>query len=323
MIIGNVKLENNIFLAPMAGIADSTFRTICKEMGAGLVFSEMVSAKGLYYNDDNTRELTKIGEQERPVGLQIFGSEAKVMSKIVEDNLNKREDIDFIDINMGCPAPKIIKNGDGSALMKEPNKVRSILREVIKVSEKPITLKIRMGWDEDNVNGIEIAKIAEEEGVSLLTVHGRTRSMFYSGKADWDYIKQVKENISIPVVGNGDVFEPKDAIDLLEHTGCDAIAVGRGAMGNPWIFKRILNLQQGIEIPPPSYEEVINMAIYHLNLISIEKGENTGVKEMRKHIAWYIKGFKGSNVIRNTINKINNKNEIEKILLDYLEELME
>ncbi len=321
MQIGNIRLENNIFLAPMAGITDKTFRIICKEMGAGLVFSEMVSSKGLYYGDKNTDELTSIDPRERPAALQIFGSDPNIMAKVVEKHINSRDDVDIIDINMGCPAPKIVKNGDGSALLKNPHLIRRILKEIIKVSKKPVTLKIRMGWNPDSINGLEVAKIAEEEGISALTIHGRTRNMFYSGDADWDFIKKVKQSITIPVIGNGDIFEPIDALKMLKYTGCDAVAIGRGAMGNPWIFKRIELLKEGKEDIEPTYEDRINMAIKHLNMVCNIKGEKTGVREMRKHMAWYLKGIRNSNIVKNRINTIVTRDEMEEVLQNYLLEL--
>lgn len=321
MKIGNVELKNNVFLAPMAGITDKTFRIICREMGAGLVFSEMVSSKGLYYNDENTEELTDIDQKERPTALQIFGSDPKVMAEVVEKYINPRKDIDIIDINMGCPAPKIVKNGDGSALLKDPVLVQEILREIVKVSKKPVTLKIRMGWDHSNINGVEIGKIAEAEGIAALTIHGRTRDMFYSGESDWDFIKKLKENISIPIIGNGDIFDPIDALKMIEYTKCDGVAIGRGAMGNPWIFKRIELLMNGKDDIQPTNEDRINMAIKHLNLMSCLKGEYISVREMRKHIAWYLKGMKNSSVIRNRINTMDTKSEIIETLSIYLLEL--
>lgn len=321
MKIGNLVLDNNIFLAPMAGVTDLPFRILCREMGAGLVFSEMVSSKGMYYNDESTKDLLAVDERERPVAIQIFGSDPDIMAFSVEKFLNNREDIDLIDINMGCPAPKIVKNGDGCALMKDERLVERILSSVVKVSKKPVTCKFRMGWDHDSINGVEIAKIAEASGISAITVHGRTREMFYSGQADWDFIRRLKMSVSIPVIGNGDIFQPEDALNLLEETGCDAVSIGRGCLGNPWIFRRVLSLIDGKEDNPPTYEEIINMAIRHLEMACLSKGERVGVREMRKHLAWYLKGLRNSNEIKNKINSLENKNEMEKILLDYLNTL--
>ncbi len=318
MRIGNIELENNVFLAPMAGVTDLAFRILCKEMGAGLVVSEMVSSKGMYFKDPGTKSLLQVNPKERPIAIQIFGSDPGIMSKVVEEYLNPREDIDIIDINMGCPAPKIVKNGDGSALMKEPKLARRVLKEVVKVSKKPVTLKIRMGWDHDSINGIDIAKIAEEEGISALTVHARTRDMFYSGEADWEFIRRVKEEINIPVIGNGDIFEPEDGIRMLKLTNCDGIAIGRGCQGNPWIFKRIINLISGEKDIEPSMEDIIHMCIRHLNLICSIKGERVGVKEMRKHAAWYLKGLRNSNEVKNLIYTIDSREEMEKVLLKYI-----
>lgn len=319
MKIGNVELENNIFLAPLAGFTDLPFRLLCKEMGAGLVFTEMVSAKGMYYEDEKTRTLTRTDERERPVALQIFGSDPKIMSDIVQRKINPREDIAILDINMGCPAPKIVKNNDGSALMKDPILVEKILKELVRVSEKPVTLKIRKGYDSDNINGIEIAKIAEACGVSAVSIHARTRDMFYSGEADWDYIRKTKEEISIPLIGNGDIYEAEDGLRMLEYTKCDAILIGRGSMGNPWIFKRIINLLEGKEDEVPGKEEIIHLAIRHLDMVCDYKGERVGVNEMRKHISSYLKGLKNSSQLKNLINKTNDREKVKEILLDYLD----
>lgn len=321
MKIGNIELKNSIILAPMAGVTDKAFRIICKEMGASLVVSEMISSKGLFHKDKKTEKLADVYPDERPIAIQIFGSDPDIMALVVQRHINPREDIDILDINMGCPVPKIVKSGDGAALLKNPELIKKILYEVVKISNKPVTLKIRMGWDKDSINGIEIGKIAEKEGISALTIHARTRDMFYAGRADWDFIKEIKESINIPVIGNGDIFEPNDAINMIKHTGCDAVAVGRGAMGNPWIFRRIkLIMEERIDVEP-SYKEIIHMAIRHLELLSIIEGEKIAVNKMRKHIAWYLKGIRNSNRIRHRINAITSKNEIIETLLDYLSKL--
>ncbi|EOC99778.1 tRNA dihydrouridine synthase DusB [Caldisalinibacter kiritimatiensis] len=323
MKIGNVQVDNKVFLAPMAGITDMAFRVICKEMGAGLVYTEMVSSRGLYYGDKKTELLMKIDSSEHPVSLQIFGSEPNIMSEIVYKNLNDREDIDIIDINMGCPTPKIVKNGDGSALLKEPKLAGEVIEAVVKASNKPVTVKIRAGWDKDNINAVEIAKIAEEKGACAIGVHGRTREQFYSGEADWEIIKQVKENVSIPVIGNGDIFEPEDAKRMLDYTGCDAVMIGRGSRGNPWIFKRtVVLLERGELLPAPRDEEKIDMALKHLELLIQLKGERVAVKEMRKHIGWYTKGMKNSSDMRRKINTINHYKELKEELYKYKEDLM-
>lgn len=324
MKIGDIKLDNNVFLAPMAGISDLSFRIICKEMGAGLVYTEMVSCKGLYYNDEKTESLMVVSEKERPTALQIFGSEPDIMSRVVYDKINKRKDIDIIDINMGCPAPKIVKNGDGSALMKKPNLVREIVSSVVKVSQKPVTIKIRMGWDDDNINAAEIAKIGEDAGADAVTVHGRTREQFYSGKANWDIIKKVKESVLIPVIGNGDIFTPQDGKDMLDYTGCDGIMIGRGCRGNPWIFKRTVELINHSKVPQaPKDKEKILMAMKHLEMMTRTKREDIAIREMRKHIAWYIKGMKYSADMRNKINTITDKNELEDVLIKYVEKVQD
>jgi len=321
MIIGNIKLENNLILAPMAGITDLAFRLICKEMGAGLVVTEMVSAKGMYYNDEKTHDLTTIINKERPVALQIFGSDPYIMANVVENKINNRQDIDILDINMGCPAPKIVKNGDGSALMKDPKLAEEVLKYVVNASKKPVTVKIRMGWDKDNINGVEIAKIAESVGISAITVHGRTRDMYYSGKADWSYIKKVKESVKIPVIGNGDIFTPEDVVGIIQQTNCDGVAIGRGVMGNPWIFSASIKRLNGLEAKGPDYKEVITMAIRHLNMECDLKGENVGVTEMRKQLAWYLKGMRESNDIKNKINTMKKKQDIIDLLLEYQHKL--
>jgi len=316
--IGNIEIENRVFLAPMAGITDVVFRTICKEMGAGLVYSEMVSAKGLYYKDKKTEDLMVIDERERPSILQIFGSDAEIMKQVTYDYLNKREDIDIIDINMGCPTPKIVKNGDGSTLMKEPEKIRDIVKKVVSVSTKPVTIKIRAGWDDTSINAVEIAKIIEDNGASAIAVHGRTREQFYTGTSDWNIIKEVKENTRIPIIGNGDIYTPEDGLRMMKETGCDAIMIGRGSRGNPWIFKRtVALLEKGINISLPTTSERIDMCLEHFRTLCDLRGERIGVKEMRKHIAWYIKGMRDSAEVKNKINTVIDREQMENELLEY------
>lgn len=320
MNIGNVKIGASV-LAPMAGVTDLAFRIICKEMGAGLVVTEMVSAKGLYYNDKKTRFLTEIKEVERPVALQIFGSDPKIMSAVIREDLNHRDEIDIIDINMGCPAPKIVKNGDGSALLKNPSLVSEILEACVEASNKPLTVKIRSGWDGSNINGLKIAKIAEQAGVDAITVHGRTREMFYRGKADWDIIKEIKSALEIPVIGNGDVYTANDAMELFEHTSCDAVAVGRGSMGNPFIFRNIGRVMDGKKEYNPSNNEILDTILRHLELSCEFKGERIAVREMRKHISFYIKGLRGSNKIKDLVNKLEEKDEVKGLLEEYFSSL--
>lgn len=318
MKIGNVQLNNKVFLSPMAGVTDLPFRLICKEKGCGMLYTEMINAKALCYDDENTKKMLKIEEEEHPIAVQIFGSEPEFMGKaaaIMNEYPNE-----ILDINMGCPAPKVIKNGDGSALMRNPKLASEVLSSVVKNSKKPVTLKIRKGWDDDSVNAVEIAKIAEQCGISALAIHGRTREQFYSGKADWDIIEQIKQTINIPVIGNGDVFEVEDAVNMLEKTKCDAIMIGRGAQGNPWIFKRINHyMETGEILPEPTLEERITTAIKHMNLAVAEHGEYVAVREMRKHIGWYLKGLKNSAKYRDQINKITDYKEVIAMLEEYME----
>lgn len=303
MNIGNVSLDNRVFLSPMAGVTDLPFRLICKQKGCGMLYTEMINAKALCYNDENTKKMTKIEDEEHPIAIQIFGSEPEYMGRATEI-LNSHPN-EILDINMGCPAPKVVKNGDGSALMRNPKLAEEVMKAVVKNSTKPVTLKIRKGWDDQSINAVEIAKIAEQSGISAVAIHGRTREQYYSGKADWDIIKEIKDAISIPVIGNGDVFEIEDAINMLEKTNCDAIMIGRGAQGNPWIFNRINHyMETGEILPKPTPEEKINTAIEHMKLAVEEHGEYVAVREMRKHIGWYIKGLKNSARYRDEINKL-------------------
>ncbi|OCA99959.1 tRNA dihydrouridine synthase DusB [Clostridium beijerinckii] len=321
MKIGNLTFENNIFLAPMAGVTDISFRGLCKEMGCGLVYTEMVSAKALYYGSENTQTLLRIADEEKPVAAQIFGREPDVMARICEEYLNNREDICIIDINMGCPAPKIVKNGEGSALMKEPELAYDIVRAIKKVSTKPVTVKFRKGFDEDNINAVEFAKGMEQAGADAIAVHGRTRKQMYQGKADWDIIKRVKDSVSIPVIGNGDVFSPEDAIRMKRTTNCDGIMIARGSQGNPWIFRQINNLLNGEVIQEVSDNEKIEMCIRHYELAIKYDGEFKAIREMRKHASWYIKGLPRCTELKNKINTINDSEKVIEALRKYQDEL--
>ena len=318
MKIGNVQLDNEVFLSPMAGVTDLPFRTICKEKGCGMLYTEMINAKALCDDDENTKKMLRMDKDEHPVAVQIFGSDPEFMGKAAI--IMNQYPNEILDINMGCPAPKVIKNGDGSALMRNPKLAAEVLTAVVKNSEKPVTLKIRKGWDDDSVNAVEIAKIAEECGISALAIHGRTREQFYSGKADWDIIAEIKQAINIPVIGNGDVFEVEDAVNMLEKTKCDAIMIGRGAQGNPWIFNRINHyMKTGEILPEPTLEEKITTAIRHMNLAVAEHGDYVAVREMRKHIGWYLKGLKNSAKYRDQINKITDYKEVIAMLEEYMQ----
>ena len=314
MKIGNVTLENNLILAPMAGVTDLPFRLLCKEQGAGLLCMEMVSAKAIYYNNKNTESLMEIDPRECPVSLQLFGSDADIMSEMAK-RIEERP-FAILDINMGCPVPKVAGNGEGSALMKNPKLVREIVSKVAKAIEKPVTVKIRKGFDDAHVNAVEIAKIIEDCGAAAVAVHGRTREQYYSGTADWDIIRQVKEAVSIPVIGNGDVTGPESASKMIAETGVDGIMIGRAARGNPWIFRQILEYQKtGILPEKPSLEEVREMMLRHARMQLECKGEYTGIREMRKHVAWYTAGYPNSAKLRARINEVETYEELTKLLL--------
>ena len=301
--IGNVELENPLVLAPMAGVTDLPFRLLCKEQGVGLICMEMVSAKAIYYKNKNTESLLEIHPQETPVSLQLFGSDADIMSEMAR----KIEDRSFsiLDINMGCPVPKVVNNGEGSALMKNPKLVKEIVSKMSKAISKPVTVKIRKGFDEEHVNAVEIAKIAEDAGAAAIAVHGRTREQFYSGKADWEIIAKVKEAVGIPVIGNGDVTDAQSALKMMQETGCDGVMIGRAVQGNPWIFREILSqINDGINCPRPTMEEMRNMIIRHAKLLLEYKGEYTAIREMRKHVSWYTTGLPNSAKFRKHINEM-------------------
>lgn len=305
--IGNVEIDNNVFLAPMAGITDLAYRSIAKEFGVGLTYSEMISAKGMYYNDEKTKMLMKKANNEEPFAVQIFGSDADIMAEVAE---KISESADIIDINMGCPAPKVVKNGDGSKLMLNPELIDEITQKVVKKSKVPVTLKIRKGWDKEHINAIEIAKIAEKNGISAITIHGRTKEEFYSGVADWEIIKMVKEAVNIPVIGNGDIVSIESAEKIFKETNCDGIMIGRASLGNPWIFKEILTGEK-VE---KTCEDVKKIIKKHLKMLTAEKGEYTAIREMRKHIAWYIKGFSNAAEIRRKVNEIDELEKLEEMI---------
>ena len=317
MHIGDLILTNPVILAPMAGVTDLPFRLLAKEMGCGLVYSEMVSDKGLIYDNVHTNKLLAIDERERPVALQIFGSEPDSMGKAAKIVADAGADI--IDINMGCPTPKIVKNGEGSALMRKPELAYRIIAAVVEASGSvPVTVKFRKGWDDKSVNAVEIAKLAEQAGAAAVSVHGRTREQFYSGQADWNIIREVKQAVKIPVTGNGDVRTPQDAKRLLTETGCDGIMIGRGAQGNPWIFRQIPHfLVTGEILPPPTLNERIDMLLRHLDMLVDHKGEYIGIREMRSHAAWYTKGLHSSAELRLKFNQAASKADFRRIMEDY------
>lgn len=317
--IGTVELENPYILAPMAGVTDLPFRLLCKEQGAGLLCMEMVSAKAIQYNNKNTKALLEIHPEELPVSLQLFGSDPDVISEIAK----RIEELPFsiLDINMGCPVPKIVKNGEGSALMKNPKLVYEIVRKTARAIQKPVTVKIRKGFDDTCINAVEIAKIIEDAGGKAVAVHGRTREQYYSGKADWDIIRQVKEAVSIPVNGNGDVVSGESAIAIQKETGCDGVMIGRGAQGNPWIFSELLEYERTGKMPlRPSVEAIKKMMIRHAQLQMQYKGEYLGIREMRKHVSWYTSGLPNSAKLRDEINRVESYEELEQLLEERLKE---
>ena len=311
--IGNVELKNRYILAPMAGVTDLPFRLLCKEQGAGLLCMEMISAKALQYKNRNTKALLQIDPREYPVSLQLFGADPDIIS----EQAKAIEELPFqiLDINMGCPVPKVVKNGEGSALMKNPRLVYDVVYKTVRAISKPVTVKIRKGFDEEHVNAVEIAKIIEEAGGAAVAVHGRTREQYYSGKADWDIIRQVKEAVSIPVIGNGDVTGSLEAEQLLEETGCDGVMIGRGCQGNPWIFRELNEYEETGKVPHrPSKKEIKEMMLRHAQLQIELKGDYLGIREMRKHVAWYTKGMEGSAKLRDEINRVESYEELEKLL---------
>ncbi len=317
--IGNVELENNLILAPMAGVTNQPFRIICKEFGAGLVCTEMASSRAIFHNDIKTRRLLNVQGEKRPISMQIFGSDEETISYAAK-YISKMADI--VDINMGCPAPKVVKNGDGSKLLLDLKKAEKIIKAVVNNSKVPVTLKFRKGWDKEHIVAVEIAKIAEDAGVSAITIHGRTRSEFYSGKSDLEIIKQVKQAVKIPVIGNGDIVDEESALKMFEKTGVDGIMIGRGSFGNPWIFKRIKYfLETGTRFPEPTNQEKLDTIKKHIDLAVQEKGEEIAIKELRKHISWYTKNLKNSSEFRNEINKIELKEELTTKIEEYFKTL--
>lgn len=313
MKIGNIELANPYILAPMAGVTDLPFRLLCREQGAGLLCMEMISAKALQYKNRNTKALLAIHPKEYPVSLQLFGSDPDIISEMAK----QIEELPFqvLDINMGCPVPKVVKNGEGSALMKDPKLVYQIVSKTVRSVRKPVTVKIRKGFDDAHVNAVEIARIAQEAGAAAVAVHGRTREQYYSGKADWEIIRQVKEAVSIPVIGNGDVTSGEMAQDMMRQTGCDGVMIGRGAQGNPWIFRELVEYgRTGVTPIRPSRAEIREAMLRHARLQMEFKGEYPGIREMRKHVAWYTKGLEGAARLRDAVNRVESYQELCRLL---------
>ena len=311
--IGNVELKNQAVLAPMAGVTDLPFRLLCHEQGAGLLSMEMVSAKAISFHNKNTESLMEIDKREHPIALQLFGSDPNLISEVAK-SIEERP-FDILDINMGCPVPKVVNNGEGSALMKNPKLIGEIIEKTAKAIKKPVTVKIRKGFNDSMVNAVEVARIAEQSGAAAIAIHGRTREQYYSGQADWDIIRQVKEAVHIPVIGNGDVTSPEKAKEMLEQTGCDAVMIGRGAKGNPWIFRQIAHyLETGEKLEKPDIEEVKQMMMRHARMQMEYKGGFTGIREMRKHVAWYTTGYPHSARLRNLVNQAESIEELEELI---------
>lgn len=316
--IGNITVDGNLALGPMAGVTDLPFRVLCKEQGADLIYTEMVSAKGIYYKNKNTDALLEIREDERPVALQLFGCDPEIMGSMAAQI--EHRNFDILDINMGCPVPKVVNNGEGSALLKTPELAGKVVESIATSIKKPVSVKFRIGYDEIDKNIVDFAKRMEASGAQLIAVHGRTRAQYYSGTANWDVIRQVKEAVSIPVLGNGDVFTPQDAKEMFEQTGCDGIMIARGVRGNPWLFKQVkAYLEKGEVIPKPSCEELVKMVLRHGKLQVEWKGENIGIKEMRKHVAWYTTGYKNSAKFRGRVNEINTYTDLEEVMYAFLD----